>query len=306
VLAGPSLWRLVRLVSHRSNDYRVVFSSPVNGLSVGDAVRRNGVVVGEVTDIALTDDASPRAIVSLTMTSTVPVMRDCVASLDSSLITGVNAVEISGGTAAAGRLHKGDQIGAEDASSDESLGSGFNPLRPEDRPTSIAENKALKTQGRASLRHGVEDLSAAGRTLQIVGQEMSSPERWRSIDSTLDNINRASERLNHTLEQVSVVMDSVSANRDRYYSQLDASIVRLNRTLDEANQLFATSNQLMASTDAMVSSTATALDRDASQFGQTLNQIDRTFRQLHETVQTVEPNPSSAIWGGWSGPAEPQ
>jgi phospholipid/cholesterol/gamma-HCH transport system substrate-binding protein len=305
VLAAPSIWRLARSVGHRSNEYRVVFGSPVNGLAVGDAVQRNGVVVGEVTDIGLTNDASPRAVVTIAMTSAVPVMRDSVASLNGSLITGVNAVEISGGTAAAGLLHKGDQIAADDASFGLNPGAVFDPLHAPD-PASAAENKILNPHGRVSLRRGVEDLSTAGRTLQIVGQEMASPERWRSIDSTLANINHASERLSHTLEEVSVVMESVSSNRDRYYTQLDATIARLNRTLDEANQLFATSNQLMTSTDDMVATTTAALDRDASQMGQTLSQIDRTFRQLHETVQTVEPSPSSAIWGGWSGPAEPQ
>ncbi len=304
VLAAPSIWRLARRAGYRSNEYRVIFSTPIDGLSVGDAVQRNGVAVGEVTDIELTNDASPRAVVMIAMTSGVPVMRDSVASLGGSLVTGVNAVEINGGTAAAGPLHKGEQI-AEDASAEGNPGSIFNPLHP-DLSTAATETQMLRTRRNGSLGRGLHDLSAAERAFQIVSQEMSSPERWRSIDSTLENINHASERLNHSLQGLSQVIDSVSANRDRYYSQLDATIARLNKTLDEANQLFATSNQLMASTDNMVSTTTTALDRDASQIGQTLSQIDRTVHHLDETVQTVEPSPSSAIWGGWSGPTEPQ
>lgn len=304
VLAAPGLWRLARQLGHPSNEYRVVFSSPVNGLAVGDAVQRNGVVVGEVTDIGLTNEASPRAVVTISMTLGVPVMRDSVASLGGSLMAGVSVVEISGGTAAAGRLHNDGKIQAEDSLPlpGANPGSDLASLNLQSQPASATEKKL----SRRSLRGDVEDLSEARRTLQIVSQEMSSPERWRSIDSTLENINHASERLNHTLERVSAVADSVAANRDRYYSQFDATVARLNRTLDEANQLFETSNKLMASTDAMVSSTAAALDRQSSQIGQTLSQIDRTFRQLHETLLTIEPSPSSAIWGGWSGPKEPQ
>jgi phospholipid/cholesterol/gamma-HCH transport system substrate-binding protein len=306
VLTAPTALRLAaRALSHRNDHYRVVFNGSVSGLAVGDAVERNGVVVGDVTDIRLTNDAAPRALVSIEMASDVPVMRDSSVSFGGSLITGVRSIEISGGTPAAGRLHKGDLITAEDGPTDESAQADPVDLTHPNEPSASPE-KVFNMSKRTSVTRGVQDLSAAGRSLKAVGREMASPARWRSIDSTLENLNHASERLSHTLDRVSVVMDSVSANRDRYYGQLDATIERLNRTLDQANQLFATSNRLMTSTDEMVATTAAALDRDSSQIAQTLGQIDRTIRHVHETLQTIEPSPSSAIWGGWSGPTEPQ
>ena len=304
VLAGPAMWRLTaRILSHRDANYRVVFNGSVSGLAVGDAVERNGVVVGEVTDIELTNDAAPRALVSIELKSGVPVMRDSSVSFGGSLITGVRSIEIDGGTPAAGRVHKGDLIVSDEGSGDQNADVASAALSHPNEPG--AENLQHMSK-RAALAHSVQDLSAAGRTLKSVSREISSPERWRSIDSTLANLNRASDSLSHTLERVSTVMDSVAANRDRYYVQLDATIERLNRTLDQANDLFATSNRLMKSTDAMVSSTASAIDSGSAQMQQTLSQIDRTARRIHETVQTLEPNPSSAIWGGWSGPAERQ
>jgi phospholipid/cholesterol/gamma-HCH transport system substrate-binding protein len=306
VFAGPAVWRLTaRVISHRDAHYRVVFSGSVSGLAVGDAVERNGVAVGEVTDISLTDDAAPRALVSIEMARGVPVMRDSSISFAESLTTGVRSIEIDGGTAAAGRVHKGDLIVADEGSADQNAEAGSAAFSHPNEPAASAE-KAPGMSKRAALTRGVQDLSAAGRTLKSVGREMASPVRWRSIDATLDNLNHASERLSHTLDRVSSVMDSVAANRDRYYVQLDATIERLNRTLDQANDLFLTSNRLMKSTDAMVSSTASAIDSGSAQMQQTLSQIDRTARRAHEALQTLEPNPSSAIWGGWSGPAEPQ
>ena len=42
------------------------------------------------------------------------------------------------------------------------------------------------------------------------------------------------------------------------------------------------------------------------QMAQVLNQIDRTTRRLNETLQTIEPNPSTVFWGGLASPKEPQ
>jgi ABC-type transporter Mla subunit MlaD len=262
------------------------------------------VVVGEVTDISLTDDASPRALVSIEMARGVPVMRDSSVSFGGSLITGVRSIQIDGGTQAAGRVHKGDLIVADEGAADQNADVASGALSHPNEPGAGTEKLPAMSK-RAALTRSVQDFSAAGRTLKSVSKEISSPERWRSIDSTLANLNRSSESLSHTMERVSTVMDSVTANRDRYYVQLDATIERLNHTLDQANDLFATSNRLMKSTDAMVSSTASAIDSGNSQLQQTLSQIDRTARRIHEAVQTIEPNPSAAIWG-WSGPAEPQ
>jgi methyl-accepting chemotaxis protein len=234
-------------------------------------------------------------------------MRDSVVSFGGSLISGIRSIEITGGTAAAGRLRKGQEIVAGEGPSDEAFEAGEAELASENQKTlSTPSPKNAMPHSRGAIAHGIGDFSAAGHTLKIVGKELASPERWRSIDSTLDNLNRASESLSHTLERVSAVADSVSAHRERFYGQLDATISRLNHTLDEANKLFATSGRLMTSTDALVSSTSNAMDRDAAQIEQTLSQIDRTTRRLNETLQTVEPNPSSVIWGGWAGQKEPQ
>jgi hypothetical protein len=62
----------------------------------------------------------------------------------------------------------------------------------------------------------------------------------------------------------------------------------------------------MASSDELVSSTASAVDRNSDQMAQVLSQIDRTTRRLNETLQTIEPNPSTVFWGGLASPKEPQ
>jgi ABC-type transporter Mla subunit MlaD len=308
VLVAPTLWRLAHdRVMNPVDRYRILFNDSVSGLTVGAAVERNGVIVGKVTDISLTNDASPRVIVKVALARGVPVMRDSVVSLGGSLITGVRAIDISGGTPLAGQVHKGQLILADQGSADEDFGRHSAESADQGLDSSeIVSPKRFGLSGRTSMTGGVRDLSTVRRTLRTVGTELSSPERWRSIDATLNNLNHASERLSHTLDRVSVVADSISANRNRFYAALDTTIDRLNNTLDKANQLFATSNRLMASSDELISSTASAVDRNSDQMTHVLSQIDRTTRRLNETLQTIEPNPSTVFWGGSASPKEPQ
>jgi phospholipid/cholesterol/gamma-HCH transport system substrate-binding protein len=307
VIIAPPIWRLIYGRVHPVDHFHIVFTGPVSGLAVGDAVQRNGVVVGKVRNIILSEKAPQQVVVRVEIAAGVPVMRDSVASFGGSLITGMRWIEVTGGTLKAGRLHEGQEIIANENGPYNSFEIGsLEPGGEIGEALSIQNSKVSNRRSRGRVAQGVDDFSAAGRTLKVVGRELASSERWRSIDSTLANLNHASERLSHTLERVSVIVDNLSANREQYSRQFDATMVRLNHTLDEANRLFATSNRLMTSTDALVSSTSNAIDQDASKIEQTLAQIDRTARRLDESLQTFEPNPSSAIWGGWAGPKEPQ
>ncbi len=78
--------------------YDVLFLGPVRGISEGGEVHFNGIKVGEVTRLAL-DPADPnRVIARIRLTSGVPVRTDSYAILEPQGITGVNYIQITGGT----------------------------------------------------------------------------------------------------------------------------------------------------------------------------------------------------------------
>src|SRR5690242_19928196 len=199
VIIAPAVWRLVSGRIHPVDHFRIVFTEPVSGLAVGDAVQRNGVVVGKVRNIILSEKAPQQIVVGIEIAAGVPVMRDSVASFGGSLITGTRWIEITGGTLEAGRLHEGQEIIANENRSYDSVELG--PAESGDEigePLSIQNSNVLKRPSRGRVARGVDDFYAAGRTLKAVGTELASSERWRSIDSTLANLNHASERLSHT------------------------------------------------------------------------------------------------------------
>lgn len=84
--------------------YDVVFQGPVRGISQGGEVHFNGIKVGEVTSLEL-DPADPnRVIARVRLTAggsqhkSVPVRVDSYAVLEPQGITGVNYIQITGGT----------------------------------------------------------------------------------------------------------------------------------------------------------------------------------------------------------------
>lgn len=80
--------------------YNISFVGPVRGLSDGGEVHFNGIKVGEVIKISLDPKDTSRVIARARVTSDVPIRTDSYATLEPQGITGVNYVQITGGTPA--------------------------------------------------------------------------------------------------------------------------------------------------------------------------------------------------------------
>lgn len=78
--------------------YDVVFVGPVTGLSDGGEVHFNGIKVGEVTQLALDPNDPNRVIARVRLTAGVPVRTDSYATLEPQGVTGVNYIQITGGS----------------------------------------------------------------------------------------------------------------------------------------------------------------------------------------------------------------
>jgi len=84
--------------------YRMHFAESVNGLSLGDPVKFLGVDVGTVKTMNI-DPADPHQVqVDVRLRKDAPVKTDTLATLKMKGITGVNVIELSGGSADARTL----------------------------------------------------------------------------------------------------------------------------------------------------------------------------------------------------------
>jgi phospholipid/cholesterol/gamma-HCH transport system substrate-binding protein len=91
-------FRKIHSIQQRS-PLRIVFEGSASGLVKGGNVNFDGVQVGEVTSLKL---ESPRKIVALTMVeNSAPIRKDTVVGLEFQGLTGVAAISMKGGAAAA-------------------------------------------------------------------------------------------------------------------------------------------------------------------------------------------------------------
>jgi phospholipid/cholesterol/gamma-HCH transport system substrate-binding protein len=79
-------------------NYRVDFSEPVSGLSIGGAVLFNGLRVGEVTALRLDGDRPGHLLADISVASDTPIKSDTLVGVDFQGLTGAASILLSGGS----------------------------------------------------------------------------------------------------------------------------------------------------------------------------------------------------------------
>lgn len=263
--------------------YRVIFRGSISGLLPDASVELNGVSIGKVVDIRLTNDSPPRVAVDLEVRPGTPVRRDSVATLGGSLVTGIRFIQISGGTVGAGALPAGEVIKV-DESSFEDIRRQAQALTQETRDVLTSLNHdVLNKPNRQALGQTILDLSATMHNLKTLTSDLASPPRLAALNDTLDNLSRTTRRMNEVAESASATMQTFAAHREQLYTDLSSALRRLNGTLDSADQLMASANALLM--------------RNAPQLEQTTRRISHATRHLDETIDTINADPSVLLWG---------
>ncbi|HZT26655.1 MAG TPA: MlaD family protein [Pseudolabrys sp.] len=141
-----------------SASYRVIFSGSVTGLRTGAPVLFNGIRVGEVSSLALTDNPAEVAAI-LSVSPKTPVRADTQVTLDYAGLTGIASVSMRGNLATAEPL-KADNgemptLRAQSASGDMSSAA---------RET-LAHVDAILTQNQESLHKSIKNIETFTDTL---------------------------------------------------------------------------------------------------------------------------------------------
>jgi phospholipid/cholesterol/gamma-HCH transport system substrate-binding protein len=131
--------------------YRVIFSGAVTGLRPGAPVLFNGLRVGEVSELKLTDNPAEVAAI-LAVGPKTPIRSDTTVTLDYAGLTGIASVSLKGNLGSAPPLEKaGDEpptLRAQTASGDMSTAA---------RET-LAHVDALITQNQESLHKSIKNI----------------------------------------------------------------------------------------------------------------------------------------------------
>jgi phospholipid/cholesterol/gamma-HCH transport system substrate-binding protein len=161
----------------------VVFSGSVQGLGVGGSVLFNGLRVGEVNEIRINPGNRSEIRARITVDELTPVKRDTRVRLTYQGLTGVGAIELSGGTEQAGDLVPG--------------ADGVPPAMFAER--SFVQN---------ILEGGQDTLSRVNSVIQHIDDLVQSNQA--AISATVRNIQGFSEALTQNNQAVSTMLADAS------------------------------------------------------------------------------------------------
>jgi phospholipid/cholesterol/gamma-HCH transport system substrate-binding protein len=210
------------------NHYETDIPGPVTGLGSGALVRLNGIEVGRVTTIEL-DPNNPELVrVILEVRSNVEIRADAVASLESLGLTGVDYIEISGGTLNSPPLSAAPgQRYPIIASRESSLQQVFS-----NAPQLVSRLLVIADRAAAMLdeknRQAIADTLANVRDTTAVfkNHDQDVAQLIDDSDQTMKNLAAASATLKDTLTKL-----------DRIPDQADALIANADETFREATKL---------------------------------------------------------------------
>jgi phospholipid/cholesterol/gamma-HCH transport system substrate-binding protein len=279
-----ALWLAKSSADSEFDDYEVVFTEAVSGLSRGSAVQYSGIKVGEVTDLRL-DPKDPRQVIArIRLAGGTPIRQDTRAKLALAGITGNSIIQLSSGSRTSPPLQG----------------------KPGMLPRILASPSPF-----ARLLADGEDLMSNVNNLLISANRILSPENAERIDRTLEHLEQttgaiAGQRDNfaEALEQLAIA----SQQGSQAMQQLAQLLERGNGLLDEQGRgILSDAQQTMAALerssqrlDALLADNQAALDggmRGLGQLGPALHELRKTLRSLQGVSRQLEDNPADYLLG---------
>ena len=273
----------------------------VSGLEVGSPVKYMGIKMGTIKDITIDPDNVSKIIVELALKPDTPIKEDAHADITSIGITGLKAIEISGGTNEARALEPGSYIPAGSSITQEITGKA-----------EIIAQKAEKVLNNLQL--------------------FTQPGNLNKITAMVDNINALAEQTNRTILKIDTV---VAENRSDIRESI-APMKEVSQRLDESSQLLQTTiksiymkvegdtlNQILSNvrdvslklketnikslieniaiiadqTQQLLIKVDNDLDRSSQDFSESLHLLRLTLENLNDASRKINNDPSILIRG---------
>lgn len=264
--------------------YEVVFSEPVRGLSRGGAVLYNGIRIGEVVDLHLNPADLRSAHARIAINADIPVRQDTQARLTLIGITGVSAIELSGGSPLSPLLvqpAEGDPIIHATPSPLTQLLAGGDTLM-----TNLSE---LVLSARNIL--SPENTEKFGRSLEHLETVMASfAGQGDDVKALLQALTQTSAQVQDTLARMSVLVDTGTALLNDEGSA----------TMEHARQAMASFERAAGELAGMINDNQAAVasgTRGLGELGPALQALRQTLQSIQEMMRRLDENPTAYLLG---------
>jgi phospholipid/cholesterol/gamma-HCH transport system substrate-binding protein len=274
-----ALWAANWTSNRNWDNYDVIFTEAVTGLSTGGIVQYNGINVGEVRRLSL-DPKDPRKVVArIRLSSDTPVKVDTKAKLAFVGLTGVAQIQLTGGLPESPRLE----------------GTPERPVPVIQTEPSALQNIALAAGDiaeRVRLILSDENVERITGVLEDVKQLTGTlASEKQEIAALIANLRQASGEINTTMKQVqgslTTVDREVIAKMPALVDKLDRSLANLDKATGNANAILGDNRQAIADFS----------QNGLGQVGPTLTELRVLVRDLRRVSSRLDQNPAGYLTG---------
>jgi len=272
---GFALWLSKASSEREFNDYDVIFTEAVSGLSQGSAVQYSGIKVGDVISLGLDADDPRKVHAHIRVSANTPIKEDTRARLSITGITGAALIQLHGGSPESPRLR--GQAGQ--------------------RAEIIADRSPL-----SRLMANGEDLVISVTRLLGRANQVLSRENVKRISNTLDNLEQTSAAVAAQRDELRQALQQISS-ASREASELMRSANQLVNT--EGRAAFANANRLLVSlerssgqVESLLGDNREAIDgglQGVSELGPALIELRETLSALRSFARRLEEDPAGYL-----------
>ncbi|VFU09779.1 MlaD family protein [Methylocella tundrae] len=306
--------------------YKIVFAGSVSGLLRGAPVLFNGVRVGDVTNVDFMPNDPSHVYAIVEVDGRVPIHTDTKARLESTGLTGVASVELSGGTEAAPKLQSGPDGGPPVIMAER---SDFQDLIESARKIAGQATEFLDRTNKV-LDDNTGSITASVKNIQKFSDALASnSDGIKDFMSSIADVGKAIKPLTVKLEALSSDADNVvkavdPAQVKTIISDFAAMSGKLNSAADKVDGVLTNLNGFLATGDnkgvfAEVAATAKSIRKLADDIdsrwkdiganltrftGSGLREYEalavdgrKTLDQVNQAIRSIEQNPQQFIFG---------
>ena len=279
-IAGAFLYILWLGQAQREFDeYDIIFTERVSGLSVGAAVRFNGIQKGEVDTLSIDPDDPSIVIARVRVDKDTPVKTDTKAELELVGFTGLAIIQFVGGSA--------NQPLLKDVSEDripriQADASGFAAFLEGSGDVLAQANRLLSDENIGGIANIIDNIEA------MTG---AFAENKEEISTTLANINS----ITTDLAKVTAKLDAAASGLQTFMEKdAPATVEEVDALLAEAHALVA---DLRGIADENRSSVKVFTDQGLGQVAPALAEARRLFRTLDAILREIDRDPNAYFFG---------
>jgi phospholipid/cholesterol/gamma-HCH transport system substrate-binding protein len=282
LLTGAILWLAGSRFLRPVDTYQIIFDKSVSGLLPGAAVEYQGVTVGKVESLRLTEAVPPKAEVTIAVEPGTPIRQDTTAHLIGSFVTGIRFIELEGGSSNAPPLEPGGTIPVKEG--------GLEEFR--DRASEIGEHLLavltrleglLNEQNQTAVSSFLQNIAVLAENLRVSLDEISTPKTRTALKAMVDNLAQAAAGIKSAT-------DAINEIREETFKDFKATLIQLRQTAGVTANLARDLRQLTTHLDQVIIDNQDELNR-------LLANLADASRSLQETAAAVRHNPSELIWG---------